>query len=474
MWLLQYITNWMTALAQTQVGTKAKIVGTVNLADPAIVYDPVTGTLNGLTMLIHGDLGNVTVTFPTGSSAPTGPADVVSAINAAATGIATSLQDAAGYLELFSFTMGSLSLIQVTGGTALTALGFVVNQQGIGQTTGADGTSLIGGGTITTSNMMVPAGTLRSQLAYIANFTYTAGLLELAGYVGASFSIIANETIQALAQFIADKMARLDQGQTFTGNQTVNGNLAVNGTFAPSVLNNTGYYSGLTQSISTGTTAVQIGDGAIPGTQLAISPRFEANGWGTGTPGTLTFTLVDHVGSDFPQIEFWFNPTSSESKMLIVRATGSTNLIYLNGLSELVGQGIVKVFWDGTQWQQSHVENGAVHHCFAQISCGASGVIVTKGIGIIASYQTIGSGKYVKIQLPSVFANSNYTVTHGNYIATSGVTVPYVIWGGSDSVPQPTATVFYLAAFYANLSGITQVAIGTDAFVLQVAVDYTP
>ena len=165
-WLYNQIVLLRANLANATAGTRATVTDSVDLT--TLVYDPIIGTVNGLTLQLTADLGGtLTVTFGVGALAPTGPGDVVAAIVAAVSAYQSAFEDAAGHLNLASNTTGGTSTITVTGGTALSALGFTSAQNAAGAASGADGISQVSGAQIVAGVFTVPAGTLRAMLAYI-------------------------------------------------------------------------------------------------------------------------------------------------------------------------------------------------------------------------------------------------------------------------------------------------------------------
>jgi hypothetical protein len=85
------------------------------------------GALDGLTVILDEDTTTAqTVTFGTGTSAPTSAADVVAAVSAK-TNITAALYSSRNFLSIVSDTIGSTSRLSITGGTGLTALGLTAS-----------------------------------------------------------------------------------------------------------------------------------------------------------------------------------------------------------------------------------------------------------------------------------------------------------------------------------------------------------
>jgi hypothetical protein len=85
------------------------------------------GALDGLTVILDEDTTTAqTVTFGTGTSAPTSAADVVAAVSAK-TNITAALYSSRNFLSIVSDTIGSTSRLSITGGTGLTALGLTTS-----------------------------------------------------------------------------------------------------------------------------------------------------------------------------------------------------------------------------------------------------------------------------------------------------------------------------------------------------------
>ena len=167
-WLRDEVVRRAAALASVSAGAAAKVTGSVDLS--TLTYDGSVGTLNGLVLQIQSDSsGVVSVTFGTGAGAPTGPAGVISAILVATGGNPTAVLDAASHVNLGSVTASASGTITVIGGSAVALLGFTNGQTATGVSSGGDGISIVGGSVVTGAIMTIPAGTLRSQLLYLAN-----------------------------------------------------------------------------------------------------------------------------------------------------------------------------------------------------------------------------------------------------------------------------------------------------------------
>ena len=168
-WFLAELVRLRASLARTVIGTVATITGSVDLG--TLVYDPITGDLNGLTIVMQSDnSASIVVTFGIGAGvAPTGPADVVTAILASTGGNPAAVLDSAGHLNLSSTTSGGTGTIGILGGTALALLGFGPLQTGTGQSTGGDGASRIGQAAITGASFNIIAGTMRAVSQYLAD-----------------------------------------------------------------------------------------------------------------------------------------------------------------------------------------------------------------------------------------------------------------------------------------------------------------
>lgn len=164
MWLVDETVRILSRLASTDAGTKATIAGSVDLT--TLTYDPVTGDLNGKTLILDGDVGAAqTVTFGTGGTAPATPADVVTQILAQTTN-KTAVLDSSSRLSVGSTTVGALSTIEVVGGTGAALLGLVVGTAS-GAGTVSDGASRVGFAAFGT----IGATTVRSVLEQITDGT---------------------------------------------------------------------------------------------------------------------------------------------------------------------------------------------------------------------------------------------------------------------------------------------------------------
>jgi hypothetical protein len=130
------------------------------------------GALDGLTVILDEDsTTSQTVTFGTGTSAPTNAADVVTAVSAK-TNITAALYSSLNFLSIASDTIGSTSSLSITGGTGLTALGFTAS---VTAAAGAESTHTIEHlGIVCT----FPAGTYRVNATYA--FTVKAPLPSVA------------------------------------------------------------------------------------------------------------------------------------------------------------------------------------------------------------------------------------------------------------------------------------------------------
>lgn len=168
-WLRAALDKATEDLASVSLGKTAKVTGSVDLS--TLVYDPIAGDLNGLTLQVQSDTsGVITVTFGIGAGvAPTGPADVATAILAAGSGDPFALVGGGGNLLISSTTTGGTGTITIVGGTAVTVLGFTVAQTATGSSANGDGGSLLGVAAITGTGFNLAAGTLRSMLQSIAN-----------------------------------------------------------------------------------------------------------------------------------------------------------------------------------------------------------------------------------------------------------------------------------------------------------------
>jgi hypothetical protein len=104
------------------------LFGTPTIASPGTgtTYG-IDGALDGLTVLYEGDAtaGPQTWTIPSGASAYASHTALVAGAEAL-TGVTASAYSSANYLRIGSATLGSLSTFEVTGGTALFALGLSV------------------------------------------------------------------------------------------------------------------------------------------------------------------------------------------------------------------------------------------------------------------------------------------------------------------------------------------------------------
>jgi len=196
MWLVDETVRILSRLAATDAGTKATIAGSVDLA--TLAYDPVTGDLNGKTLILDGDVGaSQTVTFGTGGTAPANPADVVTQI-LAQTSNKTAVLDSSSRLSVGSTTVGALSTIEVVGGTGAALLGLVVGTAS-GAGTVSDGASRVGW----YEYSGIATGTVRTALkAVIDNAFPLAGLT--ASVVEASPIIDSTGASHAASATVAD------------------------------------------------------------------------------------------------------------------------------------------------------------------------------------------------------------------------------------------------------------------------------
>jgi hypothetical protein len=118
------------------------------------------GALDGLTVILDEDsTTSQTVTFGTGTSAPTNAAAIVAAVSAK-TNITAALYSSQNYLSISSNTIGSSSSLAITGGTGLTALGLTAS---VSPAQDAESTITIEHVGITCT---FPAGTYRAGTAY--------------------------------------------------------------------------------------------------------------------------------------------------------------------------------------------------------------------------------------------------------------------------------------------------------------------
>jgi hypothetical protein len=168
-WLRDEITRRTAALASTSIGAPARVIGSGDLT--TLVYDDISGDLNGLDLQVQTDNSGVkTVAFGIGKgAAPTGPGDVVTAVLAATGGNPGALVDAAGHLNLTSLTQGGTGTIAIVGGSALALLGFAVGQNATGSSSGNSGDSLVGVGPISGQGFVFGGGPLRSLLLLLAD-----------------------------------------------------------------------------------------------------------------------------------------------------------------------------------------------------------------------------------------------------------------------------------------------------------------
>lgn len=224
-WLRDEIARKSAALLSTSLGTTAKITGSVDIR--TIVYDDITGALNGKTLVIaSNNSGAITVTFGTGAGlAPTGPADVIAQILAASAGNPGAAIDSAGHLTLSSLTTGGSGTITATSGTALAVLGYTAAQTATGAASGGDGLSAVAGALITGKEVSLSAGTLRSMLQYIADnmvahraTTFHAGApsFTLGAWV-ATAATHAFSYVQATGGHMWMPLDKLTHGATLTG-----------------------------------------------------------------------------------------------------------------------------------------------------------------------------------------------------------------------------------------------------------------
>lgn len=171
-WLRDEIVRQQARLASATAGTRATVIGSANLS--TLTYDPTAGSLNGKTFGAESDTNAATITFGTGSGAPSSPADVVTQINAATASDPLATLDAAGHLSLSAVTTGAASSLEVMGGSALAVLGFPVAVVS-GVATGNDGASQIGAAQVVGSSFTIPAGNLRAVLQKIADTALAGG-----------------------------------------------------------------------------------------------------------------------------------------------------------------------------------------------------------------------------------------------------------------------------------------------------------
>ena len=132
------LTNVMSLFDEIQVwrsedgenGTYFEITGSAAAAATILGTETSSFTLNGLTLKLEVDGGSEqTVTFV--SADPINVDDTVEFINDNVTGV-TATEDA-GAVRLSSDTTGTSSTLEITGGTALTELGFVQDDKDNGE-----------------------------------------------------------------------------------------------------------------------------------------------------------------------------------------------------------------------------------------------------------------------------------------------------------------------------------------------------
>jgi hypothetical protein len=126
------------------------------------------GSLDGKTIIAIADTGgSQTVTFGTGTSAPSNADDVRAAV-AALTGITANLYSSRFFLQMLSETLGGASTLAITGGNALTLLGLIAS---VSPAEGAESTHTIEHLGVTCT---FPTGTYRVNATY--SFTTKAPL----------------------------------------------------------------------------------------------------------------------------------------------------------------------------------------------------------------------------------------------------------------------------------------------------------
>lgn len=164
-------------ISGVDVGTSGEvdITGGTALALLGLSVSTINGTagaLDGLTVVLDEDTTSAqTVTFGTGTSAPTSAADVVAAVSAK-TNITAALYSSRNFLSIVSDTIGSASRLSITGGTGLSALGLTAS---VTAAAGAESTHTIEHlGIVCT----FPAGTYRVGTTYA--FTVKAPLPSVA------------------------------------------------------------------------------------------------------------------------------------------------------------------------------------------------------------------------------------------------------------------------------------------------------
>lgn len=319
-WLRDEIGRRTAAYASATAGSSGKVTGSIDLG--TLTYDDIAGTLNSLTLQVQADAGGVkTTTFGIGAGlAPTSPADVVNAINAAAGGFFAASVDAAGHLSLASTTTGGGSTVNIVGGSAVALLGFVVAQNATGAASGNDGTSQIGGASVVGALLTLPAGTLRAQLQYVADNVGSAVSSLVAGYAGNSIAIgdgnpAHTSLLSTFLHAIADKMARVDVGNAFVGNQDFQGKV----THEMAVYHAPGAY----QSRVAGTIVI---------TDAAPTINAGHSLWHlVSTQAAVVATVTNYAGADFPEIDIEWVPSDPTHQLTLIREDATPFLIILGG-----------------------------------------------------------------------------------------------------------------------------------------------
>lgn len=170
-WGADEITKLRSQLAAQTTGTAASLTGSVDLT--TLIYGA-GGTLDGLAFTVQANAGGAQViTFGTGVSAPTSPADVIAQIDADVDANVTAVLNQNGTLTIGSATLGVGSTFQITSSaSAAQLLGFGNTYPAIAPTgTGAvsDGSTKIG---VAPYGTAWAGGTLRAALEQILSATF--------------------------------------------------------------------------------------------------------------------------------------------------------------------------------------------------------------------------------------------------------------------------------------------------------------
>jgi hypothetical protein len=256
----------------------------------------------------------------------------------------------------------------------------------------------------------------------------------------------------SLGGVVAGDYARLDIGNSFTGNQSVSGNVSATGSVSGGAASFTGGLSGTTATFSGGLTA---GGAVLPATGTATASQ----GFNSNPMDLLASSFNSGISAAVPQLFRWQaepagNDTGSPS--------GTLNLLYLSGNGTPVETGL------------SIASNGQLSFAPGQTFPGAgSGTVTSVGSGAGLTGGPITGSGTLSIATGGVtnamLANPSLTVAAGTDL-TGGGSVPL---GGSVKLNLDTTKVPTLAAssnaFTGSLSAASFSGSGTGLTNLNVS-----